>query len=64
MQERVTDLGQSTCLIRKDILDLTKIVRQIPASGNGGLVCLLVPYVLVEIDERRLNSPDSFNGDV
>ena len=46
------------------LLDLTKIVQQVPASRKGGLVSLLVPYVLVEIDERRLNGSHGFYGDV
>ncbi len=59
-----THLSKGTGLIGKDVLNLPKIVRKIPATGQGGLVGLFIPNVLVKVDERGLKGTDNLDGEV
>lgn len=57
-------LSERTRLIGENVLDLTKIIGQIPTPSERRLVCLIIPNGLVEVDERSLNGPHYLNGDV
>ena len=57
-------LCESSCLVRKNILDLTQIIRQIPAPSKRRLIGFLIPNILVEVNERSLACPYSLDGDV
>lgn len=57
-------LSKSTRLIREDVLNLTEIVREIPASGDGRLIGLLIPYLAVKVDPSGLKGLDELDRDV
>jgi hypothetical protein len=59
-----TYLRQCPSLIREYVLDLSQIVRQIPGPGKRSLIRLLIPYILVEINERGLTSSHEFDRNV
>lgn len=60
--EKSRHLSQRASLVGEDVLDLAEVVRQIPASGDCGLVGFLIPNVRVKIDERCLTGAHEFDG--
>ena len=59
-----THLHQRTSLIREYILNLAKVVCEVPASCEGRLVQFLVPNVREKADERSLTDAHELDGDV
>ena len=57
-------MRQGTGLVRKDVLDLTEIVGEVPGSCKSGLVELLVPYLRVKVNERSLAGAHKLDRDV
>jgi len=49
-------------LVGENVLDLTKVIRQIPTPCKGRSI--LVKHLRVEIDESRLRRPHKLDGDV
>jgi hypothetical protein len=59
-----TYLCERTSFIRKYVLDLAKIVCEVPAASEGGLAQLLVPYLRIKVDERGLAGAHELDGNV
>ena len=57
-------LCESSCLVRKNILNLTQIIRQIPTPSERCLIGLLIPNTLVKVDERSLTRPYPLDGNI
>jgi hypothetical protein len=57
-------LGQSSRLVRENVLNLPQIIRQIPTSGERRLFRLFVVDLRVKVDEDRLTRPHDLDRDV